>query len=260
MPLQPEASASEAPSGLSPKLQQALQDPELRAAFEAPYQAAEQTRQAYSQAAAQIAETSIAGLFASFPELQGLNSQQLPIALQLIERQNPQRRAEIDGHLNRTAAIVAASRQAQDQQAQIDHQRFQQWSKAQDKALEAKIPEIANDPEMKVSRAALKSLKDVGYSEEELAAAWNGTPFSMRDHRAQLLIWKAAQYDMAKAGVGRPEPKPLPAVQRPGIAPSAGERSAVDLSVLRNQFKKASGQEQLRLGARLQRLQRESRR
>ena len=78
---------------------------------------------------------------------------------------------------------------------------------------------------MKVSRAALKSLKDVGYTEDELAAAWNGAPVSMRDHRAQLLIWKAAQYDMAKAGVGRPEPKPLPAVQRPGIAPSAGERS-----------------------------------
>ena len=53
--------------------------------------------------------------------------------------------------------------------------------------MEAKVPEIANDPDMKVSRAALKSLKDVGYSEEELAAAWNGAPFSMRDHRAQLL-------------------------------------------------------------------------
>ena len=42
--------------------------------------------------------------------------------------------------------------------------------------------------------------------------------------------------------------------------PSAGERSHVDLTELRNEFKKASGNEQLKLGARLQRLQRESRR
>ena len=89
---------------------------------------------------------------------------------------------------------------------------------------------------MKVSKAALKSLKDVGYTEQELAAAWNGQPFSMRDHRAQLLIWKAAQYDMARAGVGRPEAPPLPPVQRPGIAPSSGERNFVDTS----EFEKAT--------------------
>ena len=102
----------------------------------------------------------------------------------------------------------------------------------QDKALEAKVPEIANDPDMKVSRAALKSLKDVGYTEQELAAAWSGVPFSMRDHRAQMLIWKASKYDQAMAGISQSEPRPLPPVMRPGIAPSAGERSNVDLSSL----------------------------
>ena len=40
------------PSGLSPKLQAALADPELRAAYEAPYQAAAQVQQAYNAAAA----------------------------------------------------------------------------------------------------------------------------------------------------------------------------------------------------------------
>ena len=257
---QPEAGDAP-PSGLSPKVQAALADPEIRQLIEQPYQAAEQTRQAYSQAAAQIAETSIAGLFASFPELQGLNSQQLPIALQLIERQNPQRRAEIDGHLNRTAAIVAASRQAQDQQRQIDQQRYQAWSKTEDDRLLAKIPELANDTDMRVSKAALKSLKDVGYSEQELADAWNGQPFSMRDHRAQLLIWKASQYDQAKANAHtNPASRAnIPPVQRPGIAPSAGERSSVDLSELRNEFKRATGNEQLRLAAKLQQAQRRAR-
>ena len=96
---------------------------------------------------------------------------------------------------------------------------------------------------MKCLQGGTESLKDVGYSEEELAAAWHGVPFSMRDHRAQLLIWKAAQYDMAKADAqAMPDHRQLPAVQRPGIAPSPGERSAVDSANLRNEFKKASGQ------------------
>ena len=32
---------------------------------------------------------------------------------------------------------------------------------------------------------------------------------------------------------------------KPGVAPSAGERSHVDLTELRNEFKKASGNEQI---------------
>ena len=154
---QPEASASEQPSGLGPKLQAALQDPEIRQAFEAPYQAAAQVQQAYTQATAQIAETAAAGLLAQFSELQGLNSQQLPVALQLIQRQNPQRHAEIVNHLQHVDGLYRTAQQAQAQQAQINQEQYKQWAAAQDKALEAKVPEIANDVDMKVSRAALKS-------------------------------------------------------------------------------------------------------
>ena len=251
------------PSGLSPKVAAALADPEIRQAIEATIAPADQARQQYEQGLSQLTEFAAASVLAKlqskYPNITG---PQIPAAMQLLESQDPNFLAEIRADANRAVALCQASRQVQAQQAQEMQKQFNGWAKAQDAELEAKVPEIANDPDMRVSKAALKSLKDVGYTEQELAAAWNGQPFSMRDHRAQLLIWKAAQYDMAKATAhANPASRGnIPHVQRPGIAPSAGERSAVDLSELRNEFKRATGNEQLKLGARLQRLQRESRR
>ena len=228
------------PSGLSPKLQAALADPELRAAYEAPYQAAAQVQQAYNGAVQQVAEVALSSVLANFPELAGYNAQQLPTVLAHIQRSDPVKAQAIQNQLQQVERVYSAAQQAKAVEAHQNQQRFQQWSKAEDDRLLAKIPELATDTDMRVSKAAVKALNDVGYSNEELAAAWNGVPFSMRDHRAQLLIWKAAQYDLAKAGIGRPEPKPLPAVQRPGIAPSRGEVAAVDLGGLRSEFKKAA--------------------
>ena len=258
----PQPEAGEAPpSGLSPKVAAALADPEIRQAIEATIAPADQARQQYEQGLSQLTEFAAAGVLAKlqskYPNITG---PQIPAAMQLLESQDPNFLAEIRADANRAVALCQASRQVQAQQAQEMQKQFNGWAKAQDAELEAKVPEIANDPDMKVSKAALRSLKDVGYSEEELAAAWNGQPFSMRDHRAQLLIWKAAQYDMARAGVGRPEAPALPPVQRPGISSSVGERTFVDTSDLRRQLKSARGLEAVRIATKMHQAQRAARR
>lgn len=258
----PQAEAGTEPStpGMDPDFAALLaKKPALREQLLREYGQVEQARQQYTGMAQQAADVALNSLLVSFPELSGYSGPQLPTVIAHIARTDPERAALIEDQITKVSGLHTAAQQAKAQQAQIDQQRFQQWSKAQDAALEAKVPEIANDPDMKVSRAALKSLKDVGYTEQELAAAWNGVPFSMRDHRAQLLIWKAAQYDMAKANAHKPAPRELPHVMRPGVAPSAGERASVDLSELRNDFRNSSGNAQLRAAARLQQAQRRAR-
>ena len=258
----PQPEYGEQPSGLDPEVSAALQNPKVRAAIEASVAPAEQARQQYAAATAQVAGMLVAELAADLPEIIGLPPEQRMVGLQILQKQQPERYAAFEAKAARIQQVVNAQLQNNAFEAHQRQEQYKQWAKAQDKALEAKVPEIANDSDMKVSRAALKSLKDVGYTEEELAAAWNGQPFSMRDHRAQLLIWKASRYDQIQATAhANPASRGnIPAVQRPGIAPSPGERSAVDLSELRNEFKKATGNRQLQLGARLTRLQRESRR
>ena len=81
----------------------------------------------------------------------------------------------------------------------------------------------------------------------------------MRDARVQHLIYKASKYDAAMAGISQSEPRPLPTVQRPGIARSVGDVAAEDVSHLRDQFRKASGNDQLRAAVKLQQAQRRAR-
>jgi hypothetical protein len=59
---------------------------------------------------------------------------------------------------------------------------------------------------------------------EEIADGWNG-PF-LRDHRAQLIIMKAAKWDQAQAKLAAASPTRAPPPQRPGTSnPSGGDNS-----------------------------------
>ena len=256
----PQPESAEQPSGLDPEVSAALQNPKVRAVIEASVAPAEQARQQYAAATAQVAGMLVAELAADLPEIVSLPPEQRFVGLQILQKQQPERFAALEARAGRIQAVVNAQAQNNAVEAHQRQEQFKQWAKSQDAALEAKVPEIANDADMKVSKAALKSLKDVGFSEEELAAAWNGVTFSMRDHRAQLLIWKAAQYDMARAGIGRPEAQPLPPVQRPGISAPIVDRNVVDTSDLRRQLKSARGLEAVRIATRLHQAQRAARR
>jgi hypothetical protein len=100
----------------------------------------------------------------------------------------------------------------------------------------------------------------VGFSDEELKPAWQGAAgFSLRDHRVQLVLMKAALYDEAKAGIGRPAQKPVSPVQKPGVAANSGGASDDDIQDLRSQLRKAKGMQSVRIAARLHSAQRRAR-
>ena len=252
----PQPEYGEQPSGLDPEVSAALQNPKVRAVIEASVAPAEQARQQYAAATAQVAGMLVAELAADLPEIVSLPPEQRLVGLQILQKQQPERFAAVEAKAGRIHAVYNAQLQNNAYEAHQRQQQYKAWAKGEDDRLLAKAPEAA---ELEISRAALKSLKAAGFSEEELARAWQGEPFSMRDHRAQLLILKAAKYDEAMANAHANPSRQLPPVQRPGIAPSAGERSAVDLSELRSEFKRATGNEQLRLAAKLHQAQRRAR-
>ena len=223
-------------------------------------QQAEAARQSFAEGLAQNAAFTIAAVLADCPEIQGLNAQQVPVALSIIEKQDPQRFAAIRSKLASASAIMEQTRQIQAAQAQQTRAAFHSWALEQDKALLDRAPELADaGVSDKTARAALKSLKDAGFTEQEIARAWHGDPVSLRDHRSQLLLWKASRFDEAMAGIAHPSQKPVPPVQRPGIARSTNEAASDHLGELNREFRKASGTNQLRLGAKLLSAQRRAR-
>jgi hypothetical protein len=209
-----------APDGVDPELAQVLANPRVRAALEAEVGRVESARQQFANVTHEVVQVAAASVLATFPELQGLSAQQLPIALDLIGRQNPQRHAEIAAHLERVAALKSAADHGRAQQAQINAHRFQQFAAAEDARLLEKAPELADKGTSRdVAEKTVAALKDVGFTDDELRAAWHGdSAINMRDHRVQLLLLNAMKYREAKTGAAKPAHKDVPPVQRPGVA------------------------------------------
>jgi hypothetical protein len=75
----------------------------------------------------------------------------------------------------------------------------------------------------KMGDAALTTLRNLGLSDSDTQRLWNGeVSISLRDHRAQMLLMKAARYDEAVAAQRNAMVRDVPPVQRPG---AAGSRS-----------------------------------
>jgi hypothetical protein len=181
--------------------------------------------------------------------------------MSMLARTDPAKHAAISHKVQLAMAGAQAIEQERAAKAQWEQQQFQQWSKNEDKALLSKAPELADrDVSAKTAKISLQALHNVGFTDQELGAAWHGASnIAMRDHRVQLLILKAARYDEARAGVGRPAAKPVPPVQKPGVAPTDYAADVGEIQNLRRELRGATGQRALKIAAKLHGAERRAR-
>jgi len=247
-PQQPEPQAvadEQLPPGIDPELARTLQEnPRLREALHTEVQQIEAAKQTYLQGLHQNAVMASAAFFSSYPELNGLNQDQLKGAIAAIAHQNPQRASEIVSHIERTNATAAAWQQAYDAQYQQATEKYKaDWAKfaqTEDAKFEKLAPEMADrQSSQRLADATVSTLRGVGFSNEDLQKAWNGdASISLRDHRAQLLLRKAALYDSAQAAASQKVVRDIPKVQRPGVSGfRADEHSASELATLSNRLR-----------------------
>jgi hypothetical protein len=218
----------------------------VKKAVEEIHQGVTQSQQTYAQATQEHAAAAAAALLASFPELQGLSAQQLPIAVDLIAKQNPERGLEIKAHIAQVRAIYDQAFQAQaaEQQRRQEAHRAQwdQFSKAEDAKFDQRFPEYSKDPKIQreISDLVVKSMENVGITRGDLMKAYNGQlAFSARDARVQEIMVKAALYDQAKANIAHPDP-PRRAVpmQRPGVITPSVSGTDAQVAAAKAQFHK----------------------
>jgi hypothetical protein len=260
------AEASEPRSGgLSAKAQAALQtalsDPEARAAIEAPLMEAEAARARYAAATSELAGAAQAAVLAQYPELRQYPIHQLPAVLDYMSKNDPARHAAIMGSLNHAGAIMAAHKEATAEQQQIQRQQFQSWAKQQDDAFDKSLgAEISVEKKIAIQREIFSAAKESGISREQLAELWESNPV-LRSAGFQKMMHDAALYRMAQRNLkSAPASRSqIPNVQKPGVAKAHGEADLAEIGDLRDQFKRASGQEQLRLAVKLHQMQRKAR-
>ncbi len=212
--------------------------------IEPEYQAMQQARNQYEQAA----QYAFNALQASgeFSDIQTMED------VEKLARDDWPRYVQYDAHTKKLAAYQQQVEYAQQQRAAEWQQQWTHYASEQDRLFAEKIPEFADDAKReKLQKLAVETLeRDYGFSAQEMAHAWNG-PF--RDHRVQQLLLDAARYRQLQKNPPKPAAKPLPPVQRPGVAAPVGKGAHQDAEMSALEKKSTLS---LKEAARLTRLQR----
>lgn len=201
---------------------------EQRKAIEAERQQAERVRQDY--------EAKLPALLQTLQETQAGKFADIKTQADVVKlaQDDPFRYAEWDAHQKQIAAIHYEVSASQERQANEWRDRWVKFAEREDQLTSERIPELA-DPvkKAKVQEGAISYLKEIGFQESELSSAWNGqASLSLRDHRLQGMIRDAVKYREGQAAAKKAiAVKPLPPVQKPGVA---APRGAIETATIKN--------------------------
>jgi hypothetical protein len=214
-----------------PDIDTLMQHPQVRLALEEKVGEVERARQGYVEgldAAMQIAQASFVS---QFPELAALAPEQLPEALVQMARQDPAK-------LSRVQAIVAGSEQLRARQgeemrraADASRRDFRNYAKAEDARLETLLKGETRDVRQAVAQEIMASAKASGIEPNDLQRLFDSEPL-MRNATFQRMMYDAGKYRLMMKARDAVTAKPVPPVQRPGMAAGRGERDQHDLGAL----------------------------
>jgi Phage terminase large subunit len=220
-----------AANGLDPEIEKVLNHPQVRQAIEERIGEAEKTRQGYVNglaAATQIAQVSF---LSQFPELASIAPENLPGALELMSRQDPQKFARVQAVVATTEQLFAQQQQESRRQAELGQQNFQRYANSEDARLETMLKEESKTTQHAVTAEIFASAKASGVEPVELIRLFNSEPL-MRNAVFQRMMYDAGKYRLMMKARDAAAAKPVPPVQRPGLARTPAEREHADLRTL----------------------------
>lgn len=208
---------------------------DIRRAAEAERQAAEQARQQYENALPTLLQTIQSQMAGEFSDVKSWED-----VKRMADEDFP-RYLRYDAMTKQAQAVEQEVRSAQVRQQQDQSSRFAAFVESENKKFLEILPQY-NDPKQAPQlQANVRAVfDDVGVGKPELEALWSGqSGISLRDHRVQLILHKAALYDAAQKAVKKSPAKPAAPVQRPGSPPSRGESKRADIEKLDQRLTKS---------------------
>src|SRR5512139_2205613 len=186
---------------------------EQRKALEAERGKVDQARQQYEAALPQLLATLQEQQQGEFADIKTMAD------VEKLAREDWPRYALWDAQQKKVAAVTQELKASQERQSHEFEARWQQFAADEDAKFIEKAPEMADRAKAsQIADASIALLKDMGFTESDLATLWSGkASLSLRDHRAQLLIRDAVRYRQAqKTAPAKVAAKPVPPVQKPG--------------------------------------------
>lgn len=240
MPEQRGQPADERPSSeLDPEIERALQHPQVRRAIEEQVGEAERARQSYRDglaAAAQIAQASFLG---QFPELAATPPENLPTALEILSRQDPAKFDRVKAMVATTEHLFAQQAHESRHQAEMARQNFAREARSEDSRLETMLKDEPPATQQAVANEIMASARESGIEPAELNRLFATEPL-MRNATFQRMMYDAGKYRLMMKAREAAVAKPVPPVQRPGMATTRSERERADLRALSSRLS-ASG-------------------
>ena len=210
---------------------------EQRRADEASRAAMEQARQQYESSLAYALE-----LAHNSDEFADIKTQ---ADVTRLARDDWPRYCQYDARQKEIQQLSALHQEAQQRQWQEQVNQWSHFASQEDQTFATKYPDAAT-----LKEDAVGYLRSAGFSDKEIQAHWNSPAW--RDHRMQGVMRDAVLYQKAQKARAEAVKKPVPPVQRPGVAqnrpapnaeeiktlesmPSLNLRQAARLNMLRNE-------------------------
>ena len=148
--------------------------------------------------------------------------------------------ARYQAHLMNVGSLEQEMRKAQERQQTEYKTKWSEFTAKEDALFLDKAPEMADkEKATKIADASVAMLKDLEFTEPELAKLWNGeASVSLRDHRVQLLIRDAVKFREAQKQTALKVAKPVPQVQKPGVAQPRGAAKDLEIQNLEKELER----------------------
>jgi hypothetical protein len=216
---------------LDPEIEKTINHPQVRQAIEQRLGEAEKSRQSYVDglaAATQIAQMSFLN---QFPELASAAPENLTGAVEQMSRQDPEKFARVQALIATTEQMLAQQRQENRRQAEMARQNFLEFAKSEDARLEIMLKRESKATQHAVSAEIVASAKESGVEPAELRRLFDSEPL-MRNAVFQRMMYDAGKYRLMMKASDAVATRPVPPVQRPGMARTPAEREHADLRTL----------------------------
>jgi hypothetical protein len=221
----------QASAKLDPDLEKLMQHPQVRLALEEKVGEVERARQHYVDGLGAAMQVVQASFVSQFPELAAVAPEQLPAALAQMAQQDPAKLSRVQAIIAGSEQLLARQRREMHSQAEVARQGFQSYAEAEDARLDTMLKDEPASVRRSVAQEIMDSAKASGVEPAELNRLFNSEPL-MRNATFQRMMYDAGKYRLMMKAKEAAAARPVPPVQRPGMAATRAELAQSDLRTL----------------------------
>lgn len=199
--------------------------------------AAEDVRKQYEAKLPALSQALESALQSEFSDIKSFDD------LRKMQAEDPFRYQQWDLRQKELAIVRQEEGELKERQTRERQSNWAKYVQEESKAFADEVPEFTEKAAEYTQKAA-ETLRDLGFSDQELNKLASGEEkVSIYDRRLQRLLFDRIKLSEIKAAPAKAIPKPVPAVQKPGVGRAPGAASADAIQATRQKLNSTGSME-----------------